>query len=294
LRQFLKIIVPAFVIDLYKKRRSKRNADNRKQLEIITEEEIKEALLKAGLKSGDTIMLHSSLKSLGNVKNGAADVINAFKKVIGLGGTLVMPSFPAIGFNYDYLNSDPVFDIKQTPSKMGIITEAFRKMNDVQRSFHPTDPVCVLGKQTEYLIKDHFGQLTPYNENSPFYKLILVKAKIVLIGVKLETVTNFHTPEDAIKDFKYPVYHSKIFSARMIDEFGKEVSMKTKVHDSAFSKKRKCNDLLNAFENVNVLSQFKIRNTNCMIVDAEKMHNWLIENYKNGITMYTPFGEKLN
>jgi len=295
LRRLLKIITPDFIIKAYKNQKSKNRRVKREKLaklgQVLTQKEIESALVNVGIKNGDVVMLHSSLSSLGNVENGAEDAINAFINVIGSSGTLAMPSFPAIGYNLDYLKSNPVFDIRNTPSKMGAITETFRKMNGVKRSFHPTDAVCALGKEAEMLTKDHFGQLTPYNINSPFYKLIQLKAKIVLIGVELETVTNFHTPEDAIVNFKYPIYHAKIFTASMIDEYGKNQTMTTKVHDPLFSKQRRCNDLKESFIAAGFVKEFKLGIANCLVVEADKMHEWLIENYKKGITIYTPFGK---
>lgn len=298
LRKLLKIIIPAFIIHAYKNKKRKSKQAKRDALaksgQLLTQNEIENALKDVGIKNGDVIMLHSSLSSLGNVENGAHTVINAILNCVGVDGTLVMPSFPAIGFNFDYLTSKPVFDIKNTPSKMGMITETFRKMDGVKRSFHPTDSVCAYGKEADYLVKDHFAQLTPYNNYSPFYKLVQLKAKLVLLGVQLETVTNFHTPEDAISDFKFPVYHTKEFVVKMIDENGKLQSMTTKVHNPVYSKKRKCNEFLQPFKAVGFAKEFKIGTANCLVVEADKMHEWLVENYKKGITIYTPFGESKN
>ena len=298
MRSLIKIITPDFIINAYKKQKSKKRRSKREELaklgQVITQKEIETALTEAGIKNGDVAMLHSSLSSLGNVEGGAITVINAFMNVLGDNGTLVMPSFPAIGYNFDYLSGNPVFDIKQTPSKMGIITEVFRKMDGVKRSFHPTDSVCAIGKEAEMLTIGHFGQHTPYNNNSPFYKLTQLNSKILLIGVQLETVTNFHTPEDAIPDFKYPVYHPKVFNARMIDESGNAQAMTTNVHDPVFSKQRKCNEFKEPFLTNGIAREFKLGLANCMVIEANRMHAWLIESYYKGITIYTPHGKDLN
>lgn len=292
---FLKIIVPKFLIDIYKTIRSKKNAQAREVLketgQLVKEPEILMSLSEAGIKTGDVLMVHSSLSKIGNVEGGAETVINALMKTVETEGTLLMPSFPAIGFNYEYLKKDPLFDVLHAPSKMGIISETIRKLPGVKRSLHPTDPVCVIGSDAEYFVKDHFNQLTPYNKNSPFYKLIERNGKILLIGTDLETVTNFHTPEDAIADFKYRVYHPTVFTARLKDENGREVTMQTKVHDPEMSKKRRCNELEEAFLKHGIMSKFKIGKADCRLIDAKKMHEWLMEGYKRGVTIYTPGGE---
>jgi aminoglycoside 3-N-acetyltransferase len=297
MREFLKSIAPDFIHKLYQRQNKKRRAKERERLakqgKIILETDIIEQLRLHGLNSGDVALVHSSLSKLGNVKGGAPTVIRALLEVLGDDGTLAMPSFPALGYTYNYLSTNPSFDVRHTPSQMGIITETFRKIKGVKRSLHPTDPVCAIGKETKFLLKGHSMQLTPYNENSPFYKLITLKGKIVLLGVPLDRVTNFHVPEDLIPNFKYPVYHQKQFLVKVRDEVGIERMIETKSHDPAMSKKRRCNELEPAFIKDGIAKKFKLGDADCMIIDAEKMHNWLMEKYKEGITVYTPFGGEL-
>lgn len=296
MKQFLKILIPDFLITIYKKLKSNKRAAQRNRLaksgSVVLEKDILYALTAAGIKSGDSVMVHSSLSKIGYLEGGANTLISALQKVVEPDGNLLMPAFPAVGFNFDYLKTNPLFDLKLTPSKMGIVTEVFRNLPGVKRSLHPTDSVCVMGKDANYFVNEHFGQLTPYNEHSPFMKLVKRNGKILLIGVKLESVTNFHTPEDAILNFKYPVYHEKIFTTRLKDENGKSVNMMTKVHNPVFSKKRKCNDFEEVFLAKGIMSRFKMGLADCKLIDAAKMHNWLVDNYKNGITMYTPNGKE--
>jgi aminoglycoside 3-N-acetyltransferase len=295
LRRFLKKITPAFVIDAYRSvKKKKRHAElerQRSEGKIITKKSISDCLDQLGIKEGDIVMLHSSLSSIGFVEGGAKTVIDAFLDAVGQSGTLAMPSFPVVGFNLDYLKADPLFNIKNTPSKMGAITEAFRTMENVERSFHPTDPVCALGPKAEYLTKDHYGQLTPYNSQSPFYRLCEQNAKIIMLGVNLDTLTNLHTLEDAVENFKFPVYYPKVFECRMVDENGKSSLMKTKCHDPEWSKKRKCNDLKPLFIQGGFLREGKLGNATVMLIGAKEMHEWILKNYfEKGITMYTPQG----
>lgn len=293
MRKFLLNILPKSLIVFYKNSRKRKRLKQREflisQNKIVTKHHIIDKLKSIGITNGDVIMLHSSLSKMGFVENAADTVIDAFTDVIGNEGTLVMPAFPAIGFNFDYLKTNPVFNINETPSKMGIITEVFRKKEHVFRSLHPTDSVCAIGKQAQYLVKDHFNQLTPYNSNSPFYKLCQLNGKIILIGVDLNSLTNFHTPEDAITNFEFPVYHKTQFNTQVIDENGNKKTMLTKVHNPEWSIKRKCNDFIVPFENAGFLKHFTLGNAKCMIINANEMHNWLVENYTiNGISLYTP------
>lgn len=296
MRKFLLNILPKSFIIFYKNNKKRQRLKQREflisQNKSVTKQHIIDKLKSIGITKGDVVMLHSSLSKIGFVQNGANTLINALMEVIENDGTLVMPAFPAVGFNYDYLKTNPVFNVKETPSKMGIITEVFRKKENVFRSLHPTDSVCAFGKQAEYLVKDHFNQLSPYNKYSPFYKLCQLQGKIILIGVDLNSLTNFHTPEDAIANFEFPVYHKTQFDTDVIDENGVKKTMHTKVHNPEWSKKRKCNDFIVPFENAGFLKKFTLGKAQCMVINANEMHTWLVENYNTkGISLYTPQGK---
>ena len=174
---------------------------------------------------------------------------------------------------------------------MGSITEYFRKLPNVFRSFHPTDCVSAKGPLADYYTNSHFGQLTPYNEYSPFRKLCDKKGKILMLGTTLNgACTNLHTLEDAV-DFKFPVYDKKIVEVKMIDATGKESTMKTKVHNPEYSAKRNCDALKPMFEREQVLVNGMIGEAKSMLIDADGMLQSMIKNYKEkGVTMYTPFG----
>lgn len=295
MRKLLFNILPQSVIDFYKSSKKRKRLKQREflisQNKIVTKQHIVDKLLSIGITDNDTVLLHSSLSKIGFVEGGAQTIINAFIDVIGIKGTIVMPAFPGMGFNYDYLKTNPVFDIKHTPSKMGIITEEFRKMKGVKRSLHPTDSVCALGFHAEEITNSHFNQITPYNFNSPFFKVCQLNGKIVLIGVDLNSLTNFHTLEDAVENFKFPIYHNELFQTQLIDKNGVMKIMQTKVHNPEWSKKRKCNDFIKLFENAGFLKHFTLGNAHCMIINAKDMHSWMIENYESiGVSLYTPQG----
>jgi aminoglycoside 3-N-acetyltransferase len=290
LRATIKNITPGFLIDWYKSLKSARREKERKALrekgEVLTAEALRLALKAQAITEHDHLMVHSSLSKLGYVEGGADMIVDVLQDMVGKEGNLLMPSFPVIGFNYDFVKTKPVLDVKNTLSRMGIITEVFRLRPGVKRSMHPTDPVCVYGKDAEWYVKDHFGQLTPYNAFSPFKKLADKHGKILLLGVKLETVTNFHTPEDAIIDFKYPVYHREEFELEVIDENGQRHKMRTKVHNPEMSKRRRCNDMEEPFLEAGVMKKFTIGKAVCYLIDAAKMHHWLVEKYREGVTIY--------
>jgi aminoglycoside 3-N-acetyltransferase len=286
---------PEFILEwakqLKKNQRKKQLKHQENNKSGITKEILIADLKKIGLTIGDSVLVHSSLSKIGFVEGGAKTVVDALTEVIGETGTLLFPTFPAAGKNKTYLQEHLFFDIKNTPSQMGSITEYFRKLNGVYRSFHPTDSICAKGPLAEYYTNSHFGQLTPYNENSPFRKLCNKGGKILMLGTTLNgACTSLHTLEDAV-DFKFPVYDKEIFDVKMIDEKGQESMMKTKVHNPEYSSKRNCDALKPLFEKENVLTNSAIGEAKSMLIDANKMLEIMIKNYnERGVTMYTPFG----
>jgi aminoglycoside 3-N-acetyltransferase len=288
--------LPDFILEKMKSAKKKvRNRELQQQAESnkgYSQEYLESELKKIGIQAGDHVLVHSALSKIGYINGGAQTLVNALLKVITEQGTLLMPSFPASGRNKDYLEQLDAFDIKNTPSQMGKATEIFRLMSGVKRSFHPTDPVCAYGSEADYFTNSHFGEITPYTENSPFRKLCNKNGKILMLGTTLNGAgTNLHTLEDAV-DFKYPVYDDKVFEVKMIDATGAVSSMKTKVHNPVYSAKRNCDALKPIFEKEGVLKNGMIGEANSMLIIANGMFNVMLNYYKNyGVTMYTPYGE---
>ncbi len=149
--------------------------------------------LKAlGLKKDDTVLVHSSLRSLGRFANKAEAVTDALLEVLGPNGTLLMPAL-----TYKIVTKEhPVFNSNETSSCVGGLTEYFRKRPGVKRSLHPTHSVCAIGKHADHLLKDHYLDCTPCGVNSPFSKLREVGGHLLFLGCSLNTNTSMHGVEE--------------------------------------------------------------------------------------------------
>lgn len=89
-------------------------------------DQIKNDLLKLGIKKDDTILMHSSLSALGYIEGGADTLIDTLLDVL-CEGTLLMPAL-----SYDFVTGDnPVFDVNNTQSCVGKVTETFRKKQEL-------------------------------------------------------------------------------------------------------------------------------------------------------------------
>ncbi|HET6453644.1 MAG TPA: AAC(3) family N-acetyltransferase [Armatimonadota bacterium] len=157
----------------------------------MTKAEIVEGLRALGVKPGDILMVHSALSSLGWVEGGADTVIDALIEAVGPGGTIAMPTLylPSI-------SGLEVFDVNESPSQMGEISEIFRRRQGVVRSVHPTHPVAAYGFRAEDLIRDHALAPTACGQGTPFSKLADWGGKVLLLGVDQDRSTLLHTAED--------------------------------------------------------------------------------------------------
>ena len=155
----------------------------------LTSKQLLSGFQNLGVKAGDTLLVHSSYKSLGEVDGGPQAVIDALLEALGEDGTLLMPTF-----NFDFCKGIG-WDVRLTPSQMGYMTNLVRLDPRASRVFHPIYSFAVLGKYAET-----FGNLrykSSYGANSAFAKLRELDGKIMVIGLSYnDSMTFFHHVEE--------------------------------------------------------------------------------------------------
>ena len=296
LKIFIRSLLPNFIIDNYRQNKKAKINKNIEQQRVtgkgLSKNDLKDIFFKIGLREGDSVLVHSSLSKIGYVNNGPDDVVDALLELIGSNGNLMMPSSANGLLQLDFVSKGEVFDVLNTPSVLGAITESFRNRDGVLRSLNYLEPVCAFGKDAKYLTDGHFGEVTPYTKNSPFHRLTELNGKILYIGVHLDNAgTSLHLLEDSV-DFHYPVYTADEFPVKIKDSKGILHTVTTKAHNPVFSKKRKCNELIPMFIENEVVEKVYIGKAESYLFDAKKMLDVMIEKYKSEkITMYTPKGE---
>ena len=141
----------------------------------MTSDDLISKFKELGIKEGDVILVHSSFNSLGNISNDPDEVINASLTVLGKNGTLIVPTF-----NFDFCNGK-LFNVNETPSQMGIITEFVRKNPSSIRTKDPVYSFAIMGK-----LKDELGKLvydSCYGKDSMFSQLRKYKGMYIIIKV---------------------------------------------------------------------------------------------------------------
>ncbi len=158
---------------------------------MYTEADLLTQLGNMNIDQNGTVMIHSSMKSIGNVEGGADTVLDALSNFMK-NGLLVFPTH-----TWEYVNKkQPNFYVETSPSHIGILTEKFRKRPNVIRSLHPTHSVAALGKDVRAFTEGNENFDTPCARGSSWGKLLDRQAKILLVGVDLRRNTFIHGIEE--------------------------------------------------------------------------------------------------
>lgn len=162
---------------------------------MITKDQLKKDLEKLGIKPSDTLLIHSSMKAIGPVEGGADAVLDMLMDYFRDEGLLVFPTL-----SYGQVNAaQPVFDVRETPSCVGILPQLFRQRPGVIRSLHPTHSLAAFGRDAAEFTAGHEKALTPAPEGSPWWRLLERSGKILFIGTGISCNTFLHGVDEWLK-----------------------------------------------------------------------------------------------
>ena len=178
----------------------------RPDLPLATKSQLIRDLKNLGVKAGQTIMLHVSVRAIGWVVGGPSVVLQALLDVLTPSGTLMM--YVAWEDCTDdlrewsprrqeaYLAECPAFDPVTTRAnrEWSILTEYLRTWPGAQRSANPGASIAAVGAQAKWLTENHPLQYG-YGPGSPLEKLCQLGGQVLQVGVSPETVTLLHYSE---------------------------------------------------------------------------------------------------
>lgn len=265
-------------------RRKRQNVEKIFYKKKYTANDIVKVLKEMGVKPGRPLIIHSAMHNFYNYQGTAEDLIDAIIDYLGPNGTLCMPSFM-----HEKQNEKNRFDVKNSKSSAGYLTEVFRKYPGVKRSLNQLQSVCALGKDADRIIGEHHLSKISFDEHSPFYIIGQLEGYSVCLGMpKWFVGTGEHVCEALLFDelnffkdkFSTPieftsidydgVEHKQIMYTRTKHKYVRNKT--TKLFDKYFDKSK--------------YARIKLSNIWITVYDMKYLYETLYALAKQGITIF--------
>ncbi|MBX2843490.1 MAG: AAC(3) family N-acetyltransferase [Flammeovirgaceae bacterium] len=156
-----------------------------------TKSELQKQIEALGIEKNDTLLIHSSMKAIGEVENGAGGVLDAFIEYLQ-NGLLI---FPTHSWKQIKEEND-IFDPQTETSCVGLLSNLFMKRDGVVRSWHPTHSVAAIGEKAIDYVSGEELIGTPCGREGCWGKLYDLKAKILFLGCSPKSNTILHGVEE--------------------------------------------------------------------------------------------------
>lgn len=165
-------------------------------------------LHQLGLRAGDLVMVHASLRAVGPVIGGPDEVHQAVVDAVSPGGAMLMYVSCPVGYDdigrgnltaeeeAELVAHLPPFDhtTVRAARDFGALAELFRSYPDTCSSHNVGGRMAARGARARWLVNDHpmnYG----YGRGSPMEKLVADGGKVLLLGSDHDQVTLLHYAE---------------------------------------------------------------------------------------------------
>lgn len=294
LRMKIKSFIP---IDLMYKLRSLRNKRARNNLasknvnvKKHSASELREQLEASGIDRKRDIIMQSSFSKIG-ADCRAEEIVQMFIDYMDPSANILMPAFPAAATAAEWIADPRPFDVQNSPSMMGVITEVFRRRPDTLRSMHPTHSVSVRGPDAEWYTKDHHRHPAPAGPMSPFARLHERDGQIVNIGIGVRNIPATHVTNETFRALPFATLLPEPLSKRVMNN-GHEQSILTQVGNPALSPWRidnyppKLRQFTKLYKEQAGLKSFKFGSTEVVYMGMRQLVELQTKLAKSGITIY--------
>jgi aminoglycoside 3-N-acetyltransferase len=172
----------------------------------VTPDELSEGFERLGLVVGDAVIMHASLDKIGAVDGGAAMVLHRLLRILGKGGTLLMPTFTSAtrhaSVHENFTLSGcwceghedrhlPFIPELQPDKNIGVIAQRLCSWPSSRRSNHPAYSFVAVGKHGDDLVRE-------YSLDDPLFpikRFLKQDPKLLAVGVGFDSVTAIHVAE---------------------------------------------------------------------------------------------------
>lgn len=246
---------------------------------MYTKNDLKSDLAAMGLTGRETVMIHSSLKSIGEVENRADGILDALQEFFADG----LLAFPSMTYSLVHAKQ-PVYSVRDTPCCVSALPEIFRKREGVLRSLHPTHAVAAIGRDAADFVSGHEKFDSPAHPDSPWGKLYKRSAYIMFIGTgTIHCNTFLHGVEEWL-----PVpgmltdYHEQLV---VYDYDGRRIEVPSRRHVGHHSKWY--NILAPEFKKAGALREGKFGDAGVFLLEARKAGDMVYELLKKEPLFFT-------
>lgn len=241
---------------------------------------------QSGIRKTGTLLIHSSMKAIGEVEGGGDTVLDAFIEYMKEGLLL----FPTHSWSDKNLQ-DGIYDPKTEPACVGILPNLFMKRADAIRSMHPTHSVTAIGSMAQaYVQRDsnvlrNGDVLTPCPRDGCFGGLYDEEAQLLFLGATLKTNTYIHSIEEwlNIPDRINP-QSRKI---KLLSEDGE--ASEIDLHGHYFSRgnvSKNYDKLLIPMLHMGIAKEVKIGDAVSYVVEVKPMTDWVIGLLKENPSLF--------
>ncbi len=159
----------------------------------LTKTDIMDFLPAAGIRRDDKITIHTSLRAIGPIEDGADGLIDAFGTYL-CDGLFLVPTHTWANVNRD----NPLYDVRTTKPCIGTLPTVAAVRPDGVRSLHPTHSLTAFGKEAAAYVGGEENAETPAPVGGALSRLYEERGKILLVGVGLERNTYMHAVEERL------------------------------------------------------------------------------------------------
>ena len=138
-----------------------------------------------------TVLIHTSMKTIGEVEGGADTVLDVLSEYFAP-GLLILPTHTWVTVFED----GDVFDPQQTLSCVGILPNLFWQRPGTVRSWHPTHSVAALGADASQFVAGEESKQTPCPRDGVYGRLVDRNAYILFLGAPFTKNTFVHGVEE--------------------------------------------------------------------------------------------------
>jgi aminoglycoside 3-N-acetyltransferase len=250
---------------------------------MYTKISLTENFKNLGIKQNDNVLIHSSMKSIGEVEGGADTVLDVFCEYLAQTGNIALPAH-----SWDSINDEHnIFDPVNEPSCVGILTEIFRKRKGVLRSLHPTHSIAVMGKDAEYFVKNEHLIDTPCGRKGCWGKLLDMDFKIMFLGCTPKRNTYIHGVEEWCDVPGRITDHFHAFKIVMPDGSMFDRPMR-RHHSPSGDPAERYDEILPYLEKRGQLVTGKFGDADCVVERAVDIYNVTAEILKDDINFFSP------